>query len=149
MSLCGCFFLLFVVSLCLLRRFCVSFSDFFQVKARSPDSSRLVPVDLFSKPFMSVQHAQRGNRYHLLMEDSKQEDFQKRQTRPMKPQIPTSELNRSWQTLQEMTCFFLGTMVTPKVWLMTAFCTGSICGKNDRSQRSPACSGLAESLMTE
>lgn len=25
-----------------------------------------------------------------------------------------------------MTCFFLGTKVTPKVWLMTAFCTGSI-----------------------
>ena len=40
--------------------------------------------------------------------------------------ILTSELNLNWQTLQEMTCFFLGTMVTPKVWLMTAFCTGSI-----------------------
>ena len=36
-------------------------------------------------------------------------------------------MNLSWQTLQEMTCFFLGTKVTPNVWLMTAFCTGSIC----------------------
>lgn len=42
-------------------------------------------------------------------------------------QTLTSELNLSWQTLHEMTCFFLGTKVTPKVWLMTAFCTGSIC----------------------
>lgn len=41
-------------------------------------------------------------------------------------QTLTSELNLSWQTLHEMTCFFLGTKVTPKVWLMTAFCTGSI-----------------------
>lgn len=42
----------------------------------------------------------------------------------------TSELNLSWQTLHDMTCFFLGTKVTPKVWLMTAFCTGSICRRH-------------------
>lgn len=29
-----------------------------------------------------------------------------------------------------MTCFFLGTKVTPNVWLMTAFCTGSICRRH-------------------
>lgn len=45
-------------------------------------------------------------------------------------QTLTSELNLSWQTLHEMTCFFLGTKVTPKVWLMTAFCTGSICRRH-------------------
>lgn len=45
-------------------------------------------------------------------------------------QTLTSELNLSWHTLHEMTCFFLGTKVTPKVWLMTAFCTGSICRRH-------------------
>ena len=59
----------------------------------------------------------------------------------------TSELNLNWQTLHEMTCFFLGTKVTPNVWLMTAFCTGSICRSHThahRGQGSPACSGLTE-----
>lgn len=49
----------------------------------------------------------------------------------------TSELNFSWQTWHEMTCFFLGTMVTPNVCLMIAFCTGSIW-RTQRSQRSSA-----------
>lgn len=50
----------------------------------------------------------------------------------------TSELNLSWQTLQEMTCFFLGTKVTPNVWFMTAFCTGSIWSGTHRGQRLPS-----------
>lgn len=29
--------------------------------------------------------------------------------------------------MQEMNCFFLSGAGTPKVWLITAFCTGSIC----------------------
>ncbi len=37
----------------------------------------------------------------------------------------TVELKRRWQMLQEMMGFFLGG-ATPKVWLITAFCTGSI-----------------------
>lgn len=40
--------------------------------------------------------------------------------------VLTSELKRSWQMLQEITCFFLGGMETPNVWLITAFWTGSI-----------------------
>lgn len=40
----------------------------------------------------------------------------------------TVELNRRWQMLQEMMGFFLGG-ATPKVWLITAFCTGSIYDK--------------------
>lgn len=39
----------------------------------------------------------------------------------------TAELKRRWQMLQEMNCFFLSGAGTPKVWLITAFCTGSIC----------------------
>lgn len=42
----------------------------------------------------------------------------------------TSELNLSWQTLHEIICFFLGGTETPNVWLMTAFCTGSIWRAN-------------------
>lgn len=38
----------------------------------------------------------------------------------------TAELKRRWQMLQEMNCFFLSGAGTPKVWLITAFCTGSI-----------------------
>lgn len=38
----------------------------------------------------------------------------------------TSELKRIWQTLQEMTGRLVLINGTPKVWLMTAFCTGSI-----------------------
>lgn len=38
----------------------------------------------------------------------------------------TAELKRRWQMLQEMNCFFLSGVGTPKVWLITAFCTGSI-----------------------
>lgn len=40
----------------------------------------------------------------------------------------TVELKRRWQMLQEMMGFFLGG-ATPKVWLITAFCTGSIYNK--------------------
>lgn len=43
----------------------------------------------------------------------------------------TSELNRIWQTLQEMTGRLVLISGTPKVWFMTAFCTGSICWGND------------------
>lgn len=38
----------------------------------------------------------------------------------------TAELKRRWQMLQEMNCFFFSGVGTPKVWLITAFCTGSI-----------------------
>lgn len=48
--------------------------------------------------------------------------------RPRSPQAwLTAELKRRWQMLQEMNCFFLSGAGTPKVWLITAFCTGSIC----------------------
>lgn len=39
----------------------------------------------------------------------------------------TSELKRIWQTLQEMTGRLVLIRGTPNVWLITAFCTGSIC----------------------
>lgn len=38
----------------------------------------------------------------------------------------TSELKRIWQTLQEMTGRLAFINGTPKVWLIAAFCTGSI-----------------------
>lgn len=44
---------------------------------------------------------------------------------PSEPPL-TAELKRRWQMLQEMNCFFLSGAGTPKVWLITAFCTGSI-----------------------
>lgn len=47
----------------------------------------------------------------------------------------TSELKRIWQTLQEMTGRLVLISGTPKVWFITAFCTGSICGRNDRGRK--------------
>lgn len=43
----------------------------------------------------------------------------------------TSELKRIWQTLQEMTGRLVLISGTPKVWFITAFCTGSICSRKE------------------
>lgn len=47
----------------------------------------------------------------------------------------TAELKRIWQTLQEMIGRFVLTRGTPKVWLITAFCTGSIWGRRKNRAR--------------
>lgn len=57
----------------------------------------------------------------------------------------TAELNLRWQILQEMNCFFLSGLGTPKVWLITAFCTGSIW----RGARGEKRTQLAKSLRWE
>lgn len=52
-----------------------------------------------------------------------------------------------------MTCFFLGTKVTPNVWLMTAFCTGSICRRHTEVRgHQPAQDGMSSDdrvMLTE
>lgn len=46
----------------------------------------------------------------------------------------TSELKRIWQTLHEMTGRLVLISGTPKVWFITAFCTGSIWQRNDKGR---------------
>lgn len=46
----------------------------------------------------------------------------------------TSELKRIWQTLQEMMGRLVFIMGGPKVWFITAFCTGSIWRGRGREQ---------------
>lgn len=63
--------------------------------------------------------------------------------------VLTSELKRSWQMLQEITCFFLGGMETPNVWLITAFWTGSIWKTKSRGTHFRALVWTTVCLLSE
>lgn len=52
----------------------------------------------------------------------------------------TSELNRIWQTLQDMMGRLVLTSGTPKVWLITAFWTGSIWSTEKGEKEVRSCS---------